>query len=541
MAAGKMNQWGVVTQQTGYQVGDFLVQIQSGTNWMVAFGQQATQLVGVLPLVATSLGLTTAAAIGLSTVLGIGIPLITALGALWMRSGSEGEEALTKVEDSLKRLSSETDSLAAKWSELRFGTEFGQMMEDLSIRVAQINEDLKVLDAERAIAGGRQIGILENQIALKEEELQLSIKDLAQLSDANNKRAEAQAKLDKEISSAKERNLQYTTYYNSLVASEKAITAAAKRAEELAKAIEEGKIRAQKLSDILTSLSGTSISVAVNFQAAFSGFTGKAAEWASGVAGTMSAIAGGSEPIFNSPRPRGAPAMLGEVEGSGSSGGSGGGGGGGNARLESLITELQTEQETLAIWYEESQSALQSASDAELAIVGGKNEAKIKLEEEYQSRLRGLLSAETNTRLGETGDMFGALADLAGVGGKKMLKVQATLSAASTTIAAYENAVTAAAKATTIPGKIAAYATFLAQGLGAVAKIKSIGGAGGGGGGGGVGTSTVAPTEREPNPQTVYVDSITPDSLYSGQTLINLFEAFYNENDKRGKVFVVAR
>ena len=41
---------GVAMQQTGYQVGDFLVQVQSGTNPMVAFGQQATQLVGVLYL-----------------------------------------------------------------------------------------------------------------------------------------------------------------------------------------------------------------------------------------------------------------------------------------------------------------------------------------------------------------------------------------------------------------------------------------------------------------------------------------------------------
>ena len=50
-AMGKSaNRAGVAMQQTGYQVGDFLVQVQSGTNPMVAFGQQATQLVGVLYL-----------------------------------------------------------------------------------------------------------------------------------------------------------------------------------------------------------------------------------------------------------------------------------------------------------------------------------------------------------------------------------------------------------------------------------------------------------------------------------------------------------
>ena len=43
-----VNKWGLLVQQSGYQAGDFLVQIQSGTNAFVAFGQQATQLVGIL-------------------------------------------------------------------------------------------------------------------------------------------------------------------------------------------------------------------------------------------------------------------------------------------------------------------------------------------------------------------------------------------------------------------------------------------------------------------------------------------------------------
>ena len=42
----RMSRSGVMVQQAGYQVGDFLVQIQSGTNPLVAFGQQATQMAG---------------------------------------------------------------------------------------------------------------------------------------------------------------------------------------------------------------------------------------------------------------------------------------------------------------------------------------------------------------------------------------------------------------------------------------------------------------------------------------------------------------
>ena len=93
MAATKAsNNLGVVTQQAGYQVSDFIVQIQSGTNGFVAFGQQASQLVGVLPLVANRIGLTAKAAIGLSASLGIIIPIITMVGAALTRTMGEAKK-----------------------------------------------------------------------------------------------------------------------------------------------------------------------------------------------------------------------------------------------------------------------------------------------------------------------------------------------------------------------------------------------------------------------------------------------------------------
>lgn len=41
-----MRRMEILAQQAGYQVGDFAVQVQSGTNVAVAFGQQASQLLG---------------------------------------------------------------------------------------------------------------------------------------------------------------------------------------------------------------------------------------------------------------------------------------------------------------------------------------------------------------------------------------------------------------------------------------------------------------------------------------------------------------
>lgn len=49
MSGKSTNQFGMYAQQVGYQVGDFFVQVQSGTNALVAFGQQGTQLAGLLP------------------------------------------------------------------------------------------------------------------------------------------------------------------------------------------------------------------------------------------------------------------------------------------------------------------------------------------------------------------------------------------------------------------------------------------------------------------------------------------------------------
>lgn len=47
-AAPKMSGFGAKAQQAGYQIQDFVVQVQSGTSVFVAFGQQASQLAGAL-------------------------------------------------------------------------------------------------------------------------------------------------------------------------------------------------------------------------------------------------------------------------------------------------------------------------------------------------------------------------------------------------------------------------------------------------------------------------------------------------------------
>ncbi len=100
-------------QQTGYQVGDFMVQIQGGTNPMVAFGQQATQLVGVLYLMPPAMLAASRSIMGLSVSvgflvmsLGIIIPIATAIGAYFMRMKDAAK-------DSSKSVSGFTSALSA--------------------------------------------------------------------------------------------------------------------------------------------------------------------------------------------------------------------------------------------------------------------------------------------------------------------------------------------------------------------------------------------------------------------------------------------
>lgn len=583
MAASSANQMGVVVQQAGYQVGDFLVQVQSGTNWMVAFGQQATQLVGTLPLLADSLGVGAGRLIAISTGLGIAIPLITALGAAWMRT-SEGTNAAASSVETLDQKLKSLDQTVQEWVLTKQAAQSGMTVEEFTGTqgIEQALENMRVAEeaynalverivtqpvtgltagsgAGMAIVNLFALGSTQSDMAQALENYQNAVRIVAGIrqKEASERRAafieernslEENSRLEllkarygedsirvKDLLAQRERRL-YEEGFRTKGMSELQLRALMNIYDEgvrITRQTQAWNTIVETVKSKLESIDGMQLDVGLSIKTFWDGVPDIVKDF---LGGTGSPLA-----PKTSPRSRPAPALLGEPEVSGSGSGSSGGGSGGNGRLESLVAELQTERETLELWYEESRVLLEDATAAELELLGGKNEAKLRLEEEYQSRLKEILGQEKNYRLSEMGDMFGSLADLAGVGGKKMLRVQATLSAAATTIAAYETAVKAAAEAKTLPGRIAAYAKFLAVGLGAVSKIKSaggIGGGGGGGGGGGPSTSTVAPAESA-QPQTVFIDNIDPNSFYTGEALIRLFEAFYSENDKRGKVFVV--
>jgi hypothetical protein len=101
MAGKSTNRFGMYAQQVGYQVGDFFVQVQSGTSALVAFGQQGTQLAGLLPGV-------TGAVIGISLAVG------TMLARSFMEASEAakaGTEGLVSYKDAMKSATEKSKTL----------------------------------------------------------------------------------------------------------------------------------------------------------------------------------------------------------------------------------------------------------------------------------------------------------------------------------------------------------------------------------------------------------------------------------------------
>jgi len=113
----KANKFGMVAQQVGYQVGDFFVQVQSGTSALVAFGQQGTQLAGLLPGLA-------------GAVIGIGLAVSTMLLRSFQEASGEAKtlkEAIEGVENSFDDYTDAIDTI----NDLDIHNKFGQLADDM--------------------------------------------------------------------------------------------------------------------------------------------------------------------------------------------------------------------------------------------------------------------------------------------------------------------------------------------------------------------------------------------------------------------------
>ena len=153
--ARKTNQLGVLMQQSGYQVGDFAIQVQSGTNYMVAFGQQATQLVGTFAMLAKSTRM-----IALFSGLGIALPILTAIGAYFIRAKDNADSANGSFEDVKQTLQ--------ELSDIDKGLGIGSdMVSNADVAITKFNSILTIMRNIQAVRLSEQLA--EPLDALREE------------------------------------------------------------------------------------------------------------------------------------------------------------------------------------------------------------------------------------------------------------------------------------------------------------------------------------------------------------------------------------
>jgi len=200
------------------------------------------------------------------------------------------------------------------------------------------------------------------------------------------------------------------------------------------------------------------------------------------------------------------------------------------------------ERELVIEQYDERFEILQNALDRKLLSEQEYADKVVELTQSREDSIKQIEEASARARLSFISGIFGDMASAAQAGGDRMVKVQAALAFTQGMINAHL-AYTQALADPTIPStlaKIGFAAKVFSMAASAASQIRGAGG--GSGGGGASGRTAAAPREaREATPQRVLIQGLDPAALYTGEQLENLFEAFLDENDNRGKVFLVSR
>jgi len=223
MAGKSTNRFGMYAQQVGYQVGDFFVQVQSGTSALVAFGQQGTQLAGLLPGVA-------GAVIGIS--LAVGTMLLRSFLEA-KKSTKDAAEGFVDYEASLKSAKEETQSMSEEL----------MVLEGNFRSVAHAALDKALRDAEDALAKAETAEVKTRRLSANVREMSLQVlRDTVQVAQDNlDKHLELNTTLSKTKSLEEARLKSIKLFYEYRERD-------AKAAKELAEAVERIKEKQKSLT-----------------------------------------------------------------------------------------------------------------------------------------------------------------------------------------------------------------------------------------------------------------------------------------------------
>lgn len=371
-----LNEFGFYAQQVGYQVGDFFVQVQSGTNFLVAFGQQFTQLAGLIPGV-------------FGAILGIGVSALTALGAGLMRSSESArtfQDALTSANDVL----SETKDLAAlaRGDVAALTEEFGRLtpatralaearvalgLRDMSDAAKALRDELtemyngnawlNVSRAEELYAAFGFAGNASRQLeaALVDLKNQETLQGQA---DAATRLRELFISMAGPVQSMTKDEL---AFYLSIVDAEQATRNLLDRTGEVKDETNGWKRMLEGVKTVLDSIDGMALSVSLDLQSTASGwaseFLGKLTSGLENKAEYVKAVGGGRGLGMGGPEldPYGFRKQLSRVPKAKT--GSSGGGGGGGKRQEDLRREIELTKE-LTQAEKDRQSIIRSVDNA---------------------------------------------------------------------------------------------------------------------------------------------------------------------------------
>lgn len=185
-------------------------------------------------------------------------------------------------------------------------------------------------------------------------------------------------------------------------------------------------------------------------------------------------------------------------------------GGGGGSRvdefardLEALRTSLRTEQEVVDEWYSEQQELLSERRAMEILGIEGHNEAKLRLEQEYQERLGEINKSSTGGNLGVLQDFFGEAEGLMQSGNDKLFKIGQAAAIANAVVNGHSAAVAAWEKGMQSGGPplAAAFTALSLARTGAqIAAIKSASSGSSGGAGSGTSAGVTATGTAQPAP-----------------------------------------
>ena len=526
-------------QNIGFQVGDFATQVGAGTSATQALGQQLPQLLGGFGALGAVMG----------AVAAIGIPLGAALLNVSGQAATL-EEQLDALAEAMDGVNSAQDRFLTSARDLReeFGAQAEAAREVLAVQreIANIEALMALNDVIGDVANS--FGELEGTVSrygFQVNNIEETTRDLADRFDLTVVQAMMLAEALREVGRADGPEAQVIALRAAREQIELAAGGLSNMDDEtraVYQSMLDAELAAARLAQLdISSNIGTAADEAGrlrdNLWAAAALEQARTSGRYSGRGGdprqfdTEGRLGGGfvpSQSIIDQ-----ANAIL-----SGSGGGRSRSGGGGRAaqpdRIGALAQSLMSESELLENWRSESMTKLQDFNALELEALGGHAEAKLRIEEEYQDRLRNIQDAERKQRLDAVSGALGDVATLMNSENKKIFAIGKAASIANATIKGYEAAVEAWDKGMKIGGPPVA-AAFTAASLAKTgALISSIasqqvgGGSSGAPSGGGAASAPALPT------QTVAIN--LQGDTFSRSSVEGLLEQIQSQLDRGGRL-----